>query len=145
MLRRTTLRTVRNGLLLTGLSLAFGVLISSTHSEDPQPQPLLYELRTYTTLEGRLPALHRRFADHTMKLFEKHGMKNVIYWVPADRDNTLVYVVAHKSREAADASWKAFISDPEWHAARDASEKDGKIVAKVERQYLLATDYSPMK
>jgi len=132
-------------LLLTTMSLAFGGLIRSSQSEDPKPESMVYELRTYTTLEGRLPALHARFADHTMRLFEKHGMQNVIYWVPADRENTLVYVLAHKSREAADASWKGFIGDPEWHAARDASEKDGKIVARVERQYLLPVEYSPRK
>src|SRR6187431_3169886 len=81
----------------------------------------VYELRTYTTLPGRLPALNKRFAEHTMKLFEKHGMKNEVYWIPTDpakKDNTLIYVVSHASREAADASWKAFGADPEWQKAR---------------------------
>src|SRR5438445_6584378 len=72
----------------------------------------VYELRTYTTLPGRLPALHKRFAEHTLKLFEKHGMKNEMYWVPTDEDNKLIYVVSHDSREAADKSWKAFGADP---------------------------------
>lgn len=106
----------------------------------------LYELRTYTTLPGRLPALHKRFAEHTLKLFEKHGMKNEMYWVPTDpakKENTLIYVVSHASQEAAEKSWKDFLADPEWHKARDASEKDGKIVEKVERAYLTATEYSP--
>lgn len=111
--------------------------------------PRLYELRTYTTLEGRLPALHKRFADHTIKLFEKHGMKNESYWVPTDparKDNTLIYVVSHASQEAADASWKAFQADPEWIAARNASEADGKILAKApDRVYMTLTDYSPGK
>jgi hypothetical protein len=83
-----------------------------------------------------------------MKLFEKHGMKNEMYWTPTDperKDNTLIYVVSHESQEAADKSWKAFGADPEWHAARDASEKDGKIVMKVERVYMTRTDYSPGK
>jgi hypothetical protein len=99
-------------------------------------------------LPGRLPALNKRFADHTMKLFEKHGMKNEMYWIPTDaerKDNTLIYVVSHDSQEAADKSWKAFQADPAWHAARDASEKDGKIVMKVERVYMTMTDYSPGK
>src|SRR5436309_6711139 len=77
----------------------------------------VYELRTYTTLPGRLPALHKRFADHTMKLFEKHGIKNEMYWTPLDderKDNTLIYLISHDSREAADKSWKAFGNDPEW-------------------------------
>lgn len=108
--------------------------------------PRLYELRTYTTLPGRLPALHARFKNHTMKLFEKHGMKNGMYWVPTDeklKENTLIYVVSHANEEAAKKSWEGFIKDPEWIAARDASEKDGKIVDKVERVYMRQTPYSP--
>src|SRR5207302_7603358 len=85
----------------------------------------VYELRTYTTLPGRLPALHKRFAEHTLKLFEKHGMKNEMYWVPTDEDNKLIYVVSHDTREAADKSWKAFQADADWIKARDASEADG--------------------
>jgi hypothetical protein len=106
----------------------------------------VYELRTYTTLPGRLPALNKRFADHTLKLFEKHGMKNEMYWVPTDeklRENTLIYIVSHDSQQAADKSWEAFRADPEWHAARDASEKDGKIVASVVRVFMTPTEYSP--
>ena len=83
-----------------------------------------------------------------MKLFEKHGMKNEMYWVPTDpakKDNTLIYIVSHASQEAADASWKAFGADPDWQKARAASEEDGKIVEKVERVYMTATDYSPGK
>jgi hypothetical protein len=108
----------------------------------------LYELRTYTTLPGRLPALNKRFAEHTMKLFEKHGMKNEMYWVPTDpakKDNTLIYIVSHASQEAADKSWQDFRNDPEWTKARDASEADGKIVEKVERVFMTLTDYSPGK
>ncbi len=110
----------------------------------------VYELRTYYTLEGRLPALNARFKDHTLKLFEKHGMKNVVYGTPIEKDgkpvgDKLVYLLAHKSQEAAQASFAAFGKDPEWVAARDASEKDGKIVSKVESQFLVPTDYSPMK
>lgn len=106
----------------------------------------VFELRTYTTHEGRLPNLNARFRDHTLKLFEKHGMKNIMYWTPTDEakaNNTLIYVIWHASPEAAKASWAAFVKDPEWHKARDASEKDGKIVAKVESVYMKATDYSP--
>jgi len=110
----------------------------------------VYELRTYTTLPGRrLPALHKRFAEHTMKLFAKQGMKNEMYWVPTDearRDNTLIYVVSHESQEAADRSWRAFQADPDWIKARNASEADGKILAKPpERVFMKLTDYSPAK
>jgi hypothetical protein len=119
-----------------------------SRGEEKSGTPRVYELRTYTTEPGRLPALHARFRDHTIKLFEKHGMQNGMYWVPTDeerKDNTLVYFVSHASREAAEKSWKEFISDPEWVKVREASEQDGKIVAKVERQYMTLTDYSPMK
>ena len=77
----------------------------------------VYELRTYTTLPGRLPALNKRFAEHTIQLFEKHGMKSEIYLVPTDeplKDTTLIYVISHESREAADKNWKEFQADPDW-------------------------------
>lgn len=118
---------------------------TASGGSEKEAKPMVYELRTYTTAEGRLPDLHARFRDHTMKLFEKHGMKNVIYWTPADKENTLVYVVAHKNREAADKSWQGFRDDPEWKKVFAESRKDGPIVTKVEKQYLSPTDYSPMK
>lgn len=107
-----------------------------------------FEMRTYTTHPGRLDALNKRFRDHTNRLFEKHGMTLIGFWTPADApesENTLVYILAFPSREARDASFKAFIADPEWIAARDASEKDGKIVLKVESKFLTPTDYSKIK
>ena len=106
----------------------------------------VYELRTYTTEPGRLEALNKRFRDHTMKLFEKHGMRNEMYWTPTDpglAENTLIYVVSHESRDAAKKSWAAFQADPEWQKAKAASEADGKIVAKVTSVFMTPTDYSP--
>jgi NIPSNAP len=94
----------------------------------------VYELRTYTTLPGRLQALHKRFADHTMKLFEKHGMKNEGYWSPTDeklKDTVLIYIISHDSMAAAEKSWAAFQADPDWQKVRAASEADGKILAKA--------------
>lgn len=110
----------------------------------------LYELRIYTTNPGKLDNLNARFRDHTMKLFEKHGISNVLYTTPTDpnlKDNTLVYLIAHKSRKAADASWKAFISDPAWRKVAKESQKDGRILVRggVKRLYLETTDYSPVK
>ena len=97
-------------------------------------------MRTYYTLEGRLPALNKRFREHTCDLFKKHGMELIGFWTPIDekdgKNDKLVYILAYPSREAAAASWKAFQSDPEWIKARDASEVDGKIVKKVESVYL---------
>lgn len=105
--------------------------------------PLLYELRTYHTPEGKLDALNARFRNHTMKLFEKHGMKNIMYWVPVDQPNTLIYVIAHKDKETAAASWKAFIADPEWKKVAEETQRDGNLVEKAESVYMTATDYSP--
>lgn len=108
----------------------------------------VYELRTYTTIEGKLPALLARFRDHTVKLFEKHGIENVGYWVPADppkSQNTLCYMLRHKSRDAATASWEAFRNDPEWIKVRKESEANGKIVDKVESVFMSPTDFSKLK
>ena len=107
-------------------------------------QAEVFELRTYTTNKGKLPNLNARFRDHTVRLFEKHGMKSIGYWTPTDKENTLVYVISHKSREAAKASWKAFGADPEWKKVSAESQKDGRILAKgPEAVYMTLTDYSP--
>jgi hypothetical protein len=106
----------------------------------------VYELRVYHAYEGKLDDLLRRFREHTMKLFEKHGMKNVAYWTPADeplKGKTLIYILAHPSREAAAANWKAFGDDPEWRSVRDKSEANGKLVEKVDSTFLFLTDFSP--
>ena len=133
------------GLVLSVLLGIIALRSNSTIGEETKMAGV-YELRTYTTLEGRLPNLNARFKNHTLKLFEKHGMKNVMYWTPTDEktaNNTLIYVIWHASPEAAKKSWDGFRNDPEWHKARDESEKDGKIVAKVEAVYMKATEYSP--
>jgi NIPSNAP len=126
------------------VSLLLCLQVSWLSAEEKQ-MTRVYELRTYTTHPGRLEALVKRFREHTLKLFEKHGMKNEMYWIPTDsklKENTLIYIVSHASEEAAATSWKAFQEDPEWHKARDASEVDGKIVAKVERVYMNLLDFS---
>jgi len=126
---------------------AFGALYQSGTAH-AQSSPRVFEIRTYTTHPGKLDALNARFRNHTVKLFEKHGMTNVGYWTPADgplAENTLIYVVAHRSRDAAKASWDAFRSDPDWVKARTASEAPGPIVVKVDSVFLNATDYSPLK
>ena len=107
----------------------------------------VYELRTYTTNEGKLDNLNARFRDHTVGLFDKHGMESIGYWVPTDEprsENTLIYVLRHQSREVASASWKAFIEDPEWAKVAEESQKDGRILAKApESVYMDAADFSP--
>jgi hypothetical protein len=120
----------------------------------PGPSPSIakgsrtFELRTYYANPGKLEDLHRRFREHTIRLFEKHGMTIVGFWAPtapAAATNTLVYVLAYPSDEAREASWKAFGNDPDWIAARDASERNGKLVAKVDSVMMKATDYSALK
>lgn len=109
------------------------------------PASTVYELRIYHCYEGKLPDLLKRFREHTTKLFERHGMKNVAYWTPLDepaKSNTLVYVLAHASRDAAAASWKAFQTDPEWIEVKEKSEANGKIVEKVDSTYMAKTDFS---
>jgi hypothetical protein len=108
----------------------------------------VFELRTYYAAPGKMDALHARFRDHTCKLFEKHGMTIVGFWSPTDpkqAERKLIYVLAFPSRAAAAKSWKAFGADPEWKRVKDASEKDGKLVEKVESVYMNPTDYSPLK
>ena len=130
--------------LLLSLFVAFALtLITPAQAEDR-----VYELRTYITNEGKLEALLARFRDHTCRLFEKHGIQNIGYWVPIEKadgaENTLIYVVAHPSREAAKAAWKAFGADPEWQAARTASEANGKILAQPPGSiFMSVTDFSP--
>jgi hypothetical protein len=104
----------------------------------------VYELRIYYSPEGKLDTLHARFRDHTMKIFEKHGIENVGYWVPIDnKENKLAYIIAHPSREAAKANWAAFFADPEWKKAQKESEANGPIVSKLEVYFMELTDYSP--
>jgi hypothetical protein len=104
----------------------------------------VYELRVYYSPEGKLDALSARFRDHTTKLFEKHGMTNVGYWTPIENpDRKLIYVLAYPSREAAKKSWTAFLADPDWQKAHRESERDGRLVSKIESTFLTATDYSP--
>jgi len=108
----------------------------------------IYELRTYVASEGKLENLLARFRDHTTKLFEKHGMQNVGYWVAADEPaskTTLIYIISHKSREAAKASWDAFRQDPVWLKAKQESEANGAIVDKVTSVFMNPTDFSKLK
>ncbi len=105
----------------------------------------VFELRTYTTKEGKLDALNARFRDHTIRLFKKHGIESIGYWVPTDEEkskNTLIYVIKHQSRDAAAASWKAFIADPEWKKVYKESGV-GPLASPPESVYMETTDYSP--
>ena len=136
------------------------IVMAQTPAQTPAPKPpaapvsssaavakdsRVFELRTYYAEPGKLDALHARFRDHTTRLFQKHGMTIIGYWMPREAPDRIVYVLAYKSKEAADAAWKGFREDPEWVKARTASEANGRLVTKVESIYMDATDYSPIK
>ena len=109
----------------------------------------VFEMRTYTTNEGKLPALETRFRDHTIKFFDRYNMTSIGYWIPTEgptSQTTLVYILAHPSREEAKANWAKFSADPDWKKVRTDSEVGGTILAKPpESVFLKATDYSPIK
>ena len=130
------------------LTVLFGlvwlVAALSVLAADKPRETRCYELRTYYAAPGKLEALNARFRNHTLRIFEKHGLANIGYWTPTDNpDNKLVYVLAFPSREAAKQSWKEFDADPEWQKAAKESEANGRLVTKVESVFLNATDYSP--
>jgi hypothetical protein len=141
---------------LTALALAATVITS--FAAEPSANPVspsvdknsrCFEMRTYYAAPGKMEAMNARFRDHTCALFKKHGMELVGFWIPTDKEkgaeNTLVYVLVHKSREEAKKSWAAFVSDPAWKKAQTESEANGKLVEKAEVVFMSATDYSPLK
>lgn len=106
----------------------------------------VFELRVYHAAAGKLGELETRFREHTIKIFDRHGMKSVAYWTPLDepdKNNTLIYILQHPSREAAAANWKSFQDDPEWNSVKEKSEANGKLVEKVDSTFMALTDFSP--
>jgi hypothetical protein len=142
-------RTVVKGLGLAGALPGLAQLIGASELAATPAEGTVYELRVYTTYEGKLDDLLKRFREHTTTIFERHGMKNVAYWTPTDesgpnpKGKTLIYILKHPSREAAAANWKAFQDDPEWKQVRAKSEEAGKIVEKVDSTFMVLTDFSP--
>jgi hypothetical protein len=114
-----------------------------------QPAPAhIYELRTYTAADGKLDNVVARFRDNTVRIFNRHHMKSVGYWLPTEGDKagtTLIYILEHANREDAKKNWAEFTADPEWVKVKAESEKDGKIVTKAESVFMSPTDYSPIK
>jgi len=116
-------------------------------SANPAPAAsAVFELRVYHAAPGKMADLLARFRDHTVKLFDRHGLKSVAYWTPVDepeKSNTLIYILRHPSREAAAANWKSFQDDPEWKSVKEKSEANGKLTEKIDSTYLALTDFSP--
>jgi hypothetical protein len=142
-------RAVLTVLAITSIITVFALnQVGRGQSADRQKKIRLFEIRTYTTEPGKLDALNTRFREHTTRLFEKHGMTNIGYWTPVDEPrskDTLIYVLAHESADAAKKSWDGFRNDPQWQKARTDSEAAGPIVKKVESVFLTPTDYSALQ
>jgi hypothetical protein len=143
---RTSLRcagvaAIFTGGLVTGMLVRPGAVVQAQGAR-------VFELRTYTSPDGKLDALQQRFRDHTRRIFDKHGMTSIGYWIPQDeplKSNTLIYILAHPSREAAKKNWAEFAADPEWKQVSADSQKDGPIVSKVVSVFMDPADYSAIK
>ena len=142
--------------LVCGTAAAYALTTWTARAADDKAPDRFFEMRTYVAADGKFDQLHSRFRDHTNKLFQKHGMTLIGYWVPtesptakeplsADTKNTLVYILAYPSKEAREKSWKGFMGDPEWQAVFKETQKNGSLTKEVKSQFLTPTDYSPMK
>jgi hypothetical protein len=123
--------------------------LTSTDVAHAQAANRVFELRTYTANPGKFEALKTRFRDHTIRIFNNHGMQSIGYWVPVDppkSENTLIYIIAHPSVEAAKKNWQEFQADPEWKKAASESQKDGPILAgRPESVFMTPADFSQIK
>lgn len=138
------IKRMKNNLVVALAVVVAGILFSSSvYAEGGK----IYELRTYTSTPGKLDDLQARFRDHTTRIFNKHGMKVVGYWVPVGERSadTLIYILEHASADSIKASWTAFGKDPEWQKVAKASNANGKILANIENTFMTATDYSPIR
>jgi hypothetical protein len=136
-------------LALGAVAVLAGALVvrsSTAQTGEKKVENRVFELRTYYAADGKMDALHARFKNHTVKLLQKHGMELIGFWTDVKEPNRkLIYLVAHKSKDAADASWKAFRVDPDWVAAKTKSEEGGSLTTKIEVVWMNPTDYSALK
>ncbi len=147
-----SIRTAVLGLSFLMLS-ATGLLAQTVPESAPSPSlkssERLLELRTYYANPGKLEDIHKRFREHTMRIFAKHGMMCVGFWGPVYKkdgsENKLVYLMSWKDRAERDAKWREFAADPEWQKVAKESEANGKLLEKIEFVFLNETDYAPVK
>jgi len=137
------MKTLLFGLATLAMALSATALFAA---DEPKKDAPVYELRIYYANEGKLDALNARFRDHTLKLFEKHGIKNVGYWtnLAGGQSDELYYLVAYDDLGARQPAWAAFIADPEWQEAFAESEKDGPLTHHTRNMLLNPTDFSPL-
>ncbi len=142
-------KSEENGRLVAKVDQVFTRIVPELSSKiKNSKKQRIFELRTYHCYPGKLDAITARFRDHTRKLFEKHGMTNIVYWYSVEKDDKqpdLVYMLAHKSEAAAKASFNAFRADPLWQEAARKSEENGKIVEKIDLVFLQPLAFSPLK
>jgi NIPSNAP len=139
--RRTVLKGMSAGAMFAALAGDLGAQMGGGAGA-------VFELRVYHCFEGKLDGLLARFRNHTITIFNRHGMQSIAYWTPSETSDamygkTLFYILKHPSREAATANWAAFHDDPEWKQVSAASEVNGKLVEKVDSTFLKLTDFSP--
>jgi len=108
---------------------------------------MIYELRVYRCLPGRLPNLLRRFETATLAIWERHGIRPAGFWTTLVGESSydLTYLLAWENMAERETKWTAFQADPEWNAKRAESEKDGPIVGNVANQFLQPTAFSTVK
>lgn len=130
-------------------AVVLALLVCTVRADEPvKKEGRIFEMRIYYAAPGKMKELHARFRNHTCKLFEKHGMTLIGFWSPIDgklAEEKMIYILAFPSKEAAKKSWKDFTNDPDWKRVKAETEKNGKLVDRVESIYLTATDYSPVK
>lgn len=108
---------------------------------------MIYEMRSYRAMPGRMPDLLKRFDTITLKLFEKHGIKQAGFWTTevGESNHNLMYLIAYESMADREKKWGAFSTDPEWISKRAETEKNGPLVRRLTAQILRPTAYSPMR
>ncbi len=145
MYKKLSVAAVAAGMFVAGFAVR-GAVDPVAHAQGSER---VFEMRTYTAAPGKFEALKTRFRDHTTRLFERHGMTNIGYWIPLDSpksENTLVYILAYPSRESAKKSWEGFRADPEWQKVAAESQKDGNLLANPpESVFLSPADFSKIK
>lgn len=140
------MKSILSRLSAFGAIAALALAMVSTPATSSAQQAHTYEMRTYYANPGKLDDLKKRFREHTVEIFNRHHMKSVGYWEPQDnKENYLVYILEHPSKEEGLKNWTAFQNDPEWKEVAKASEANGKLVDHVVRVWLNSLDFSAIK